>query len=70
MFDGKKVKINAKWTSMCRTNPVFLKFVEANKDKVFTAHLAWGYTSLYTLDEDESPVKWLFSEEGLIEVND
>ncbi len=70
MLDGKKVKINVKWTSMCRTNPAFLKFVKANEDKVFTARLAWGYTSLYTLDEDDSPVKWLFSAEGLIKVDD
>jgi len=70
VFDGKKVKINAEWTTAYRANPVFLKFVKANKDKVFTAHLAWGYTTLYTLDEDDSPVKWLFSEQSLIGVED
>lgn len=70
MLDGKKVKLNTEWMNGKMQNPVFIRFIEANKDRIFTARLAWGYTSLYTLDEDESPVKWLFSEQGLIKVDD
>lgn len=44
----------------------FIDFVIANKDKKFTAKLETGYKTMYVLEEDATPVKWLFHIDDLL----
>lgn len=69
-LDGKKVKINYERFNDRTLSNRFRNFLGANKDKVFTAHLdiEHRYAIMYTLVEDDSPIKWLFEENDLIEV--
>lgn len=68
MLNGKTVKINTDKILEKHNSTKFIKFVEDNKDKVFTALLYGNYTQMYVLDEDISTPKWLFFENDLIEV--
>lgn len=45
----------------------YMDFLDSNKDKIFTVELDAknNYTTMYSLQEDISEVKWLFWEEDL-----
>lgn len=68
---GKKVKINVdRILSYKNTSTRFSNFLNKNKDKVFTAvDTKYGtkFTGvMYELEEDDTPVKWLFYTDDLI----
>lgn len=68
---GAKVKVNIdRINSRGSISTNFKDFLEFAKDKEFTAKLDVdnGYTKMYVLEEDESPIKWLFHIEDLIVV--
>lgn len=68
---GAKVKIDiGKIRSRGAVSTSFSKFLNFANDKEFTAKLDVenGYTKMYVLEEDDSPVKWLFHIEDLIVV--
>lgn len=68
---GAKVKVNIdRINERGSVSTNFGKFLEFAKDKEFTAKLDVenGYTKMYILEEDESPIKWLFHIEDLIVV--
>lgn len=46
----------------------FKKFVEDNKDKVFTTESYKGYNKLFCFVEDETEIKWVFHEYDLEKV--
>lgn len=62
---NKKVKINADrvLNRKDKLSPLFVNFVNYNKDKTFTAMLEKNYTEMYILEEE--PV-WLFYKDDLI----
>ena len=67
-INGKKVKINVDKFKDRNLSNRFKRFIEDNKDKVFTAILDIDnkYTCMYILKEDESEVKWLFFVDDLV----
>ena len=68
-LDDKKVKINIdRIKSRGAISTRFSEFLKENQDKIFTAKLDVenGYTKMYILKEDESPIKWLFHVDDLI----
>ena len=68
-LDNKKVKINLeRIKSRGAISTRFSEFLKENQDKIFTAKLDVenGYTKMYILKEDESPIKWLFHVDDLI----
>lgn len=62
---NKKVKINVDriLTRKDTLSPLFINFVNYNKDKVYTALLEKNYTEMYILEEE--PV-WLFHKDDLV----
>lgn len=48
----------------------YKKFVEDNKDKVFTTESYNGYDKLFCFVEDETEVKWVFHEYDLEKVEE
>ena len=46
----------------------YRKFIEDNKDKVFTTESYNGYDKLFCFVEDETEVKWVFHEYDLEKV--
>lgn len=48
----------------------FKKFVEDNKDKIFTTESYNGYDKLFCFVEDETEVKWVFHEYDLEKVEE
>lgn len=68
MLDGKKVLINVDKLLSNHNSVKFREFINANRNKVFTASLYGKYTQMYILDEDVSSPKWMFFEDDLIEV--
>lgn len=69
-LDSKQVKLNAEKILANKGSKRFARFVNANKDKVFTASDAKVGTkatgTMYTLEEDETVPKWLFYVDDLI----
>lgn len=72
-FNNKKVKLNVeKIFSRKRSfSEKYKKFLNENKEKIFTAeyysrinHNPSGY--FYTLKEDDSEVKWIFTSDDFI----
>lgn len=51
-------------------NPRYREFIEASKDKYFTAESVPNkpYRNIFQFAEDESPVKWYFAGDDLIKV--
>lgn len=48
----------------------YKKFIEDNKDKVFTTESYNGYDQLFCFVEDETEVKWVFHEYDLEKVEE
>ena len=48
----------------------YKKFIEDNKDKVFTTESYNGYDKLFCFVEDETEVKWVFHEYDLEKVEE
>ena len=48
----------------------YKKFIEDNKDKVFTTESYNGYNKLFCFVEDETEVKWVFHEYDLEKVEE
>jgi len=66
-LNNKKVKLNIKkiFKDKNKRNPLFVKFIENNKDTIFTAITDNKTKSLYTFKENDT---WLFYEDDLIEI--
>lgn len=53
-----------------RRNENYRKFVDDNKDKIFTVESYKGYKKLFCFVEDETEVKWVFHEFDLEKVEE
>ena len=67
-LDYKSVKIDVDKLLKNHQSVLFREFIEANRDKIFTAIHYGTYSQMYILLEDTSTPQWLFFEDDLIEV--